>query len=208
MRLVEEIGAQVLTAKSDSQLVIGQVNGKSRLETHGPYSDFPLDKTPSDLLVAKKLRRKATKYALISQQWYRRGLSYPYLKCIDLDEDKYAMREIHEGVCRTHIGGHALACKIARDGYYWSTLKRDCTEFVKSRSYKGSCGQDKSARQYNTKVFPRKLKNGDLVLRRVLKDSTSNKLTPNWEDPYRIIEEIRKDAFQLEHLDGKKVPHT
>ncbi|RDX68561.1 hypothetical protein CR513_52434, partial [Mucuna pruriens] len=49
---------------------------------------------------------------------------------------------------------------------------------------------------------------GDLVLRRVLKDNTSNKLTPNWEGPYKIIEEVGKGTFWLEHLEGKKVPLT
>ncbi|RDX91191.1 hypothetical protein CR513_26859, partial [Mucuna pruriens] len=41
------------------------------------------------------------------------------------------MREIHEKVCRTHIGSQVLANKIARAGYYYPTLKKDCTGFVK-----------------------------------------------------------------------------
>ncbi|RDX80483.1 hypothetical protein CR513_38964, partial [Mucuna pruriens] len=35
------------------------------------------------------------------------------------------------GVCKTHIGRRVLVSKVARVGYYWPTLKRDCTEFVK-----------------------------------------------------------------------------
>ncbi|RDX74303.1 hypothetical protein CR513_45968, partial [Mucuna pruriens] len=31
----------------------------------------------------------------------------------------------------THIGGRALASKIARVGYYWPTLKTDCMNYVK-----------------------------------------------------------------------------
>ncbi|RDX71777.1 hypothetical protein CR513_48826, partial [Mucuna pruriens] len=51
-------------------------------------------------------------------------------------------------------------------------------------------------------VFSRKLKEQDLVLKDVLKDGASNKLTSNWERPYRIAQEVRKGAYRLEHLDG------
>ncbi|RDY03665.1 hypothetical protein CR513_12733, partial [Mucuna pruriens] len=43
------------------------------------------------------------------------------------------------------------------------------------------------------KIIPRELKKQDLVLRRVLKDSTTNKLIPNWEGSYKIIEEVGID---------------
>ncbi|RDX76126.1 hypothetical protein CR513_43921, partial [Mucuna pruriens] len=46
-------------------------------------------------------------------------------------ESNYVIREAHEGVCGTHIGGRALASKIARVGYYWPTLKHDYMEYVK-----------------------------------------------------------------------------
>ncbi|XP_025702684.1 uncharacterized protein [Arachis hypogaea] len=42
------------------------------------------------------------------------------------------MDEIHEGVCGNHIGGRALAAKIARTGYYWPTMKRDYLAKVKT----------------------------------------------------------------------------
>ncbi|RDX80100.1 hypothetical protein CR513_39388, partial [Mucuna pruriens] len=66
----------------------------------------------------------------------------------------------------------------------------------------------KVPRYYNTKVFPQKLKKQDLVLKRVFKDKTSNKLTPNWEGPYRIEDEVGKGAYRIEHLDGWRVPRT
>ncbi|RDY03056.1 hypothetical protein CR513_13399, partial [Mucuna pruriens] len=36
----------------------------------------------------------------------------------------------------------------------------------------------------------------------------NNKLTPIWEGPFRIIEEVGKGAYRLEHLDGRKIPRT
>ncbi|RDX62821.1 Tf2-8, partial [Mucuna pruriens] len=46
-------------------------------------------------------------------------------------EATYIIQEVHEGVCGTHIGGSALASKIARAGYYWPTLRHDCMDYVK-----------------------------------------------------------------------------
>ncbi|RDY03003.1 hypothetical protein CR513_13465, partial [Mucuna pruriens] len=107
MRLAGEVGAKVLVAKSDSHLVT------------------------KDHQEAKKLKREALKYVLITKQLYRQGFSYPLLKCLGEKEAQHAIKEIHEGVCGTHIGGRALTSKITRAGYYWSTLKRDCLVFVK-----------------------------------------------------------------------------
>ncbi|RDX65933.1 Retrovirus-related Pol polyprotein from transposon 17.6, partial [Mucuna pruriens] len=80
---------------------------------------------------AKRLSKEIAKYTLVGERLYRRGFAFPLLKCLDQEEATYAMREIHEGVCGTHIGGRALASKIARAGYYWPTLKSDCMDFVR-----------------------------------------------------------------------------
>ncbi|RDY05571.1 Tf2-11, partial [Mucuna pruriens] len=77
------------------------------------------------------MTKEAVKYTLVGQQLYRRGFAFPLLKCLDQEEAKYTMKEVHEGVCRTHIGGRALASKIARADYYWPMLKSDCMSFVK-----------------------------------------------------------------------------
>ncbi|RDX64715.1 Gypsy retrotransposon integrase-like protein 1, partial [Mucuna pruriens] len=47
------------------------------------------------------------------------------------EEAEYVIREVHEGVCGTHIGGRALTSKIARAGYYWPTLRNDCMDYVR-----------------------------------------------------------------------------
>ncbi|RDY10408.1 hypothetical protein CR513_05076, partial [Mucuna pruriens] len=61
---------------------------------------------------------EALKYTLIGEHLYRRGFSFPLLRCLDIEEAEYIMREVHEGVCGSHIGGRALASKITRTGYY------------------------------------------------------------------------------------------
>ncbi|RDY02386.1 Tf2-6, partial [Mucuna pruriens] len=79
----------------------------------------------------RRVAKEAARYSLVGQQLYRRGFPFPILKCLNKDEAKYVMREVHEGVCGTYIGGRALASKIARAGYYWPTLKGDCMNYVK-----------------------------------------------------------------------------
>ena len=51
--------------------------------------------------------------------------------------------------------------------------------------------QDLMAKHYNAKVKPQHFSIGDLVLRKVTmatKDLTQEKLGPNWEGPYKIID--------------------
>ena len=53
----------------------------------------------------------------------------PYL-CVEEDEAKYILEEIHEGICGDHIGPRSLVSKIIRIGYFWLTMQRDAREFV------------------------------------------------------------------------------
>ncbi|XP_057732938.1 uncharacterized protein LOC130948245 [Arachis stenosperma] len=80
----------------------------------------------------QNFRRKASLYTSIDGKLYRRGFSQPLLRCLNNDEAKEVVDEVHEGVCGNHIGGRALAAKIIRTGYYWPTLKRDCITKVKT----------------------------------------------------------------------------
>ncbi|XP_057755334.1 uncharacterized protein LOC130974472 [Arachis stenosperma] len=107
---------QSLTAHCDSLLVVQQIRGT----------------IPSTEPNQQQFRRKASFYTKIAGELYRRGFSQPLLKCLNKDEAREVMDEIHEGVCENHIGGRALAAKIARTGYYWPTMKRDCLAKVKA----------------------------------------------------------------------------
>ncbi|RDX88227.1 pol, partial [Mucuna pruriens] len=199
MKLAKEIGVRRLTAKSDSKLVTGQVNGDYQTKdpqlakyceraaaTASSFDKFTLQHVPreqnerADLLAklastqkrgqqktviheklhtpaierqevvsisnkstwmtplfnylqggtspddpkkAFQIAREAAKYTVLGQQLYRR--------VPDEEDSPYVLKEVHEGICGTHIGGRALASKIATAGYYWPTLKKDCMEYVK-----------------------------------------------------------------------------
>ncbi|RDX98991.1 hypothetical protein CR513_18019, partial [Mucuna pruriens] len=97
-----------------------------------PILDYLQERTgPEDPEKALKTAKEAAKYTILGQQLYRRGFSFPLLRCLDEEDSSYVLKEVHEGICGTHIGGRALASKVARAGYYWPTLKRDCMDYVK-----------------------------------------------------------------------------
>ncbi|GKV06415.1 hypothetical protein SLEP1_g18313 [Rubroshorea leprosula] len=62
-----------------------------------------------------------------------KSFSLPLLWCLNPYEVEYALREIHEGVCGSHVGARTLAHKVLRQGYYWPNMYKDATHFVHKR---------------------------------------------------------------------------
>ncbi|GKV49232.1 hypothetical protein SLEP1_g55995 [Rubroshorea leprosula] len=85
---------------------------------------------PEDRQEAMKLRRKASRYTLVDGILYKRSFSLPLLRCLNPYEAEYALREVHEGVCGSHVGARTLAHKVLRQGYYWPNMYKDATHFV------------------------------------------------------------------------------
>ncbi|RDX90707.1 rnhA, partial [Mucuna pruriens] len=156
MKLAQEVGMKKLMAKSDSKLVTGKINGDYQAKDPqlakyqdrasamaSSFDNFVLLHVPSyqneraDLLVKlANTQRRGQQRTIIYEKLStstidRRGFSFPLLRCLGDEESTYVIKEVHEGVCGTHIGGRTLASKIARANYYWPTLRRDCLEYVK-----------------------------------------------------------------------------
>ncbi|KAL0360980.1 UNVERIFIED_CONTAM: hypothetical protein Sradi_3782500 [Sesamum radiatum] len=66
----------------------------------------------------------------------------------------------------------------------------------------------KMIRRYNSLVKERPLQIGDLVLRKVEVQRPVGKLKPKWEGPYRVRAIQREGTYELETLEGVKMPHT
>ncbi|RDY08051.1 hypothetical protein CR513_07765, partial [Mucuna pruriens] len=64
------------------------------------------------------------------------------------------------------------------------------------------------ARKYDRRVVYKDFQEGDLVLRKTTLGVEKNKLTPKWEGPFRIAEKTSRGAYQLEHLEGRRIPRT
>ena len=77
---------------------------------------------PQDVEKARKVKRRAARFTILNDTLYKRGFSMPYLKCVDEEEAKYILEEIHEGVCRHHASPKLLVNKIIRTSYFWPTM--------------------------------------------------------------------------------------
>ena len=73
---------------------------------------------PSDSDEARKIKKRATTFTVLNDILYKRGFSLPYLRCIEQDETKYIMEEIHEGICEDHLRASSLVGKIIRASYF------------------------------------------------------------------------------------------
>ncbi|KFK22098.1 hypothetical protein AALP_AAs40836U000100, partial [Arabis alpina] len=86
-------------------------------------------KLPSNKWAARKLQKQAARYVLLDENIYRCGFSGPLLTCVEGQEARQVMEEVHSGSCGNHSGGKALAIKIKRHGHFWPTIVNDCIKF-------------------------------------------------------------------------------
>lgn len=52
--------------------------------------------------------------------------------CLEKDESRVSLQEVHAGICGSHSSGFTLAKKILRMGYFWPTMGKDSTDYVKT----------------------------------------------------------------------------
>ena len=69
--------------------------------------------------------------------------------------------------------------------------------------------QRRLANSYNIRVKPQVFLPGDLVLRKVFKntaDPTAGKFQPNWEGPYLVTRAGEAGSYAIDKTDGTLVP--
>jgi hypothetical protein len=79
----------------------------------------------------KKLRRKVLRYMLIDGDVYRRTIDGILLKCLDDEQARMAIWEVHEGICGAHQSAHKMRWLLRRAGLYWPTMVGDCIKYQK-----------------------------------------------------------------------------
>ena len=81
--------------------------------------------------VTQKLRYKSAKYVLLDDQLYYKTVDGVLLKCLNQEEAKLLMGEVHEGICGAHQSSYKMKWIIRRAGYFWPTMLEDCFEYYK-----------------------------------------------------------------------------
>ena len=79
----------------------------------------------------RNVRRAAFKYVLIGDELYRRTAEDILLKCLDSDQAKVVMGEVHEGICGTHQSAPKMKWLLRRAGFYWTSMISDCFRYYK-----------------------------------------------------------------------------
>ena len=87
---------------------------------------------PQNTDEARKVKKRAARFTILNDVLYKRGFSMPYLKCVDEDEAKYILEEVHGGICGNHAGSRSLVQKVIRAGYFWPTMQGDAADIVRS----------------------------------------------------------------------------
>nr|XP_023884816.1 uncharacterized protein LOC111997010 [Quercus suber] len=74
-----------------------------------PIISFLQDgKLPQNAEEARKIKKRAARFTILNDTLYKRGFSMPSLKCVDEEEAKYILEEIHEGICGDHASPRSL----------------------------------------------------------------------------------------------------
>lgn len=81
--------------------------------------------------IPRKTRYKALKYVLLNDALYYRRLDGVLLKCLNHEEAKVVMCEVHEGICGTHQSAYKMKWLLRRAGYFWPMMLEDCFKYYK-----------------------------------------------------------------------------
>jgi hypothetical protein len=68
---------------------------------------------------------------MLDNTLYRQTIDGLLLKCLDSDQSKIAMGEVHEGIYGTHQSAHKIKWLLRRAGFYWPTMLNDCFRYYR-----------------------------------------------------------------------------
>ena len=80
---------------------------------------------------ARNLRFRAARYALFGNHLYCKSFTEPYLRCLNSEDARRLLEEIHKSICGNHSEGRSLAHKALTAGYYWPYMMTEPREYVK-----------------------------------------------------------------------------
>jgi hypothetical protein len=78
----------------------------------------------------KRMEARTRPYVIIEGELYKHGVCSPLLKCLSRTEGIELMKEVHAGLCGSHIGSRPLLGKVFRQGFYWPKAASDAADLV------------------------------------------------------------------------------
>jgi len=96
-----------------------------------PYQRYLDDGVlPLEPTKARKIKKISSKYTLIDGKLFRHRFTHHIPVCVNGEQCTRIMGELQEGICGSHIGGLDLSSKAIHVGYYWPTMREDCTGYA------------------------------------------------------------------------------
>ncbi|XP_076939787.1 uncharacterized protein LOC143608714 [Bidens hawaiensis] len=86
---------------------------------------------PKEKAAARKIRHKALKYQVQDGILYPRSFLGPLLRCVDVEDANYFIRDVHEGICSLHAGPRMVVAKLMNAGYYWQGMHMDAVQEIR-----------------------------------------------------------------------------
>jgi ribonuclease HI len=90
----------------------------------------------------KRMEARTRLYVIIEGELYKHGVCSPLLKCLSRAEGIELMKEIHAGLCGSHIGSRPLLGNVFRQGFYWPKAASDATDLVQKCENCQKCARD------------------------------------------------------------------
>ncbi|XP_070040608.1 uncharacterized protein [Nicotiana tomentosiformis] len=220
LELARELGIEQIIIKSDSQLVVNQMQGtyiarEARMQiTSTPYHPVANGQAESTNKVIinnlkKRLDESKGKWpeVLPGVLW-----AYRTTAKTSTGETQFSLVYGAEALIPVEIGEPSTRYTQATEESNEEEMRinldlleeRRETALIRMATQKQIIG-----RYYNRKAHLRYFKIRDFVLKKVFqstKAANEGKLSPNWEGPYRIRGIAGKGAYELETMEGKILP--
>ena len=71
---------------------------------------------PQDVKEARKVRKRASRFTILNDTLYKRGVSMPNLRYANKGEAKYILEEIYERIYRDYVSLRSLISKVIQTG--------------------------------------------------------------------------------------------
>jgi hypothetical protein len=80
----------------------------------------------------RSLKLKVVKYCILNQNLYWKDPASILLKCLDEDESKQVVNDMHKGFCGGNQHWKSIGLKVLRVVYYWPTIFYDVFSLVRN----------------------------------------------------------------------------
>ncbi|KAK1609753.1 hypothetical protein QYE76_033426 [Lolium multiflorum] len=114
-----------------------------------PIKEFLINGTlPVDENESRRIQRRSKAYTIINGEVYKRSVTGVLQRCVEPEEGREMLEEIHRGECGHHASSRALVAKVFRHGFYWPTAL-DNAEDLEWKKGKADRSGDETKRPWN-----------------------------------------------------------